>query len=494
MKLTLTTALLAGLFISAPLQAQSGVPSEMSYQAVVTDDAGALLAPAAPVSYEISVRVFADATGGVALWSEQHVTDVFRGRFSIILGQGAPIPVAGGGNEIRPVLETVFGDSERFVELTVRQNTPGAIARTLSPRQKLVSSAFAFRASVAAEAETVKDGSIVNADLAGGISATKLGTGDIDDAELSRLNGVVSPIQDQINSNKNDLAATTANLQAQINQKATSNQLGLFTRLSIGVSGANRKGRVHIGLNDGTIGGGPHGFLNRLGSTGVSNLGLSSSSIYAESTVYGATFYAFSDARIKKVIGRSEGADDLEVFNKLKVTDYTHIDVVNKGKGLNKRLIAQEVERVFPQAVTQSSEVIPDIYQLAKVEAGWVKLATNLKKGESVRLIGDKGARMFQVAEVVDGKFRVVEEMDDSEVFVYGREVDDFLAVDYDAISMLNVSASQEIYRRLEAKEKEVETLKARLDAMSAKMAKIEQMLSAGKEMAQPVSVSAVSR
>ena len=48
--------------------------------------------------------------------------------------------------------------------------------------------------------------------------------------------------------------------------------------------------------------------------------------------------------------------------------------------------------------------------------------------------------------------------------------------------------------KTLITKEKEVETLKARLDAMSEKMAKIEQMLSAGKEMAQPVSVSAVSR
>ena len=33
------------------------------------------------------------------------------------------------------------------------------------------------------------------------------------------------------------------------------------------------------------------------------------------------------------------------------------------------------------------------------------------------------------------------------EVFVYGREVDDFRAVDYDSLTMLNISATQELSR-----------------------------------------------
>ncbi|MEM9259518.1 MAG: hypothetical protein AAGA62_07710, partial [Bacteroidota bacterium] len=37
-----------------------------------------------------------------------------------------------------------------------------------------------------------------------------------------------------------------------------------------------------------------------------------------------------------------------------------------------------------------------------------------------------------------------------SSLFVYGREVDDFHTVDYEAISMLNVSATQEQQRRIE--------------------------------------------
>ena len=49
------------------------------------------------------------------------------------------------------------------------------------------------------------------------------------------------------------------------------------------------------------------------------------------------------------------------------------------------------------------------------------------------------------------------------EVFVFGREVNDFHTVDYEAISMLNVSATQELYKRLKALEKENTALKAQV-------------------------------
>ena len=48
------------------------------------------------------------------------------------------------------------------------------------------------------------------------------------------------------------------------------------------------------------------------------------------------------------------------------------------------------------------------------------------------------------------GRFRTGFAADGEEVFVFGREVKDFRNVDYDAIAMLNVSATQELNRRLE--------------------------------------------
>jgi hypothetical protein len=151
MKITVRNALLASLLFCTSAFAQtSGVPSSMSYQAIVTDDTGALLAPTTPVSYEIIIRIFDMATGGTKLWSESHVTEVHQGRFAIILGDGQPIPISASEDEPRPDLADVFTESGRFVEITATANdVANAPSKTLAPRQRLVATATAMRARYA---------------------------------------------------------------------------------------------------------------------------------------------------------------------------------------------------------------------------------------------------------------------------------------------------------------------------------------------------------
>jgi chaperonin cofactor prefoldin len=65
--------------------------------------------------------------------------------------------------------------------------------------------------------------------------------------------------------------------------------------------------------------------------------------------------------------------------------------------------------------------------------------------------------------------------------------VSDFRIVDYDAIAMLNVSATQELARENEALKKRVAELEAKDRARDAKLAAIEKLLtSASTVMAQP--------
>ena len=51
-------------------------------------------------------------------------------------------------------------------------------------------------------------------------------------------------------------------------------------------------------------------------------------------------------------------------------------------------------------------------------------------------------------------------------MFVYGREVDDFHAVDYESISMLNVSATQELYKILVNQKNRIELLETELSEL----------------------------
>jgi hypothetical protein len=64
---------------------------------------------------------------------------------------------------------------------------------------------------------------------------------------------------------------------------------------------------------------------------------------------------------------------------------------------------------------------------------------------------------------VRDGAFRTDFKPSTEQVFVYGREVKDFRHVDYEAIAMLNVSATQELARELKAQREDLTGVQADL-------------------------------
>jgi hypothetical protein len=176
---------------------------------------------------------------------------------------------------------------------------------------------------------------------------------------------------------------------------------------------------------------------------------------------------SLSDARAKTIQGRSDGAADLNTLLGIEVTDFVFKDVVEKGNRPQKKVIAQQVEKVYPLAVRKTTDVVPDIYQKAPVKDGWIELATALKIGDRVRLITEGGQRgVYDVVEVKPDKFRTAFVEDVPQVFVYGREVKDVRVVDYDAISMLNVSATQELNQIITQQETELRALRARLEAL----------------------------
>ena len=120
------------------------------------------------------------------------------------------------------------------------------------------------------------------------------------------------------------------------------------------------------------------------------------------------------------------------------------------------------MEQFYPLAVSKQTGVVPDVFEKAKINGAWISLACDLKKGDRVKLVTQvKGSTeekegIHEVLEVADGKFRT-DFKSDGEVFVYGREVKDFRNVDYDAIAMLNVSATQQLKREKDA---EIQTLR----------------------------------
>lgn len=180
--------------------------------------------------------------------------------------------------------------------------------------------------------------------------------------------------------------------------------------------------------------------------TNAVNGGTNAYSIYATNNMAASEFHAFSDARIKKIAGRTNNAEDLRTLSRIAITDYAYIDAVAKGDRISKKVIAQELEAVYPTAVSRITDVVPDMYKHAEIKSGRVTLPNNLRAGERVRLIlADRTEIADVLAADADG-FQVNIDTN-GEVFVYGREVSDFRVVDYEALTTLNISATQELLK-----------------------------------------------
>jgi hypothetical protein len=193
------------------------------------------------------------------------------------------------------------------------------------------------------------------------------------------------------------------------------------------------------------------------GQTGFRNMGL-----YVSEGVRAREFYTESDERIKDVIGISNAKNDLDKIMAIEITDYTFVDKT-KGHSTMKKVIAQQVEKIFPEAVAKSISIVPDIYQLTSIIDGFIPLKTNVENGDNVRLIYDDNAVVLaEVTSVVEDGFYVNQDRT-GQVFVYGREVNDFRTVDYDAISMLNVSATQELFKLITELQRSNSELKSEL-------------------------------
>ncbi|MBF9220182.1 discoidin domain-containing protein [Hymenobacter ruricola] len=240
----------------------------------------------------------------------------------------------------------------------------------------------------------------------------------------------------------------------------------------VGIGTANPAFPLDVQSAPVTPGNFAYGFLNGSGSVGYSGSNTGPVSIRATGRVLASEFNATSDRRLKTVIGLSNNAADLALLNQLRITDYTMRDRVQYGTRRFKKVIAQEVEAVFPQAVNQHAGFLPDVYALATsaTAEGDSLLRLTLPKaaaataGQRVKLIGPAGEVTGTVAKAAGGTqwlVRGAAQLAGQQVFVFGLEHADVRTVDYEALAMLNVSATQELARQLAELQKQNAVLKA---------------------------------
>ena len=151
-------------------------------------------------------------------------------------------------------------------------------------------------------------------------------------------------------------------------------------------------------------------------------------------------------------------------------------DRVAYGNRKFKKVIAQQVEKVLPQVVTKTgADFVPDIYAKGRAKANVITVAGHqlARAGDVVRIITQDGSSQEVKVSAVSAKNFTVEaeKVFNGEVFVYGVKRNDILGVDYEGISMLNVSATQELARRNEQLTAQVKAQATKLAAQEAEIA-----------------------
>lgn len=175
-------------------------------------------------------------------------------------------------------------------------------------------------------------------------------------------------------------------------------------------------------------------------------------------------FYVSSDKRIKKDIEPIDNS--LELLNKINLVSFKYIDYVEKGNIKNYGVIAQEVEEIIPEVINKSKDYIPNIYKnIDSYDKDLLKLYIkyddkfDLTINDKIKIYDDKNNEFIKtIIEIDEDSLTIDSPIDDykdeTPLFIYGKEVAELKNVNYEALFIINMKATQELYKRLEKLEK----------------------------------------
>jgi hypothetical protein len=203
-------------------------------------------------------------------------------------------------------------------------------------------------------------------------------------------------------------------------------------------------------------------------------------SLQAPFFIVGGGFSANSDSRIKENIQDVQDDVALQRLRLIQPKTYTYKDFNTKGTDIVYGFIAQQVRSVLPYSTGLLKDCIPDIYQLGDRVDDIVTLRDSTfsfnESSGNVKFIQKNGAeKTIPVEYISSNQLRIknLSELDEteSEIFVYGREVEDFHTLNKDAIFTVNVAATQELDRQLQAAKVQIASLETRLALLESQFA-----------------------
>ena len=214
-------------------------------------------------------------------------------------------------------------------------------------------------------------------------------------------------------------------------------------------------------------------------------------SIYAAKAIWtGTSYFASSDMRIKKNIVDLVPDACMDLVRQLKPKQYGFVDHIKHGGRQVYGFIAQEVAKVCPDVVTKQTEFVPDIFTAvehiswSKVDKKW-KLTihdenVSFKENTVVRFYVSDRKNSEIMKDVVnckhDSKSFVFDKIYE-DIFVYGHQVEDFLALDKEQLFTLHHGAIITLDKQQESTADDVHELKQENKKLKEKVNELEKQL-----------------
>jgi hypothetical protein len=182
-----------------------------------------------------------------------------------------------------------------------------------------------------------------------------------------------------------------------------------------------------------------------------------------------------SDIRIKKEINDIHDDGALRQILAIQPKTYKYIDELGRGSSIVYGFIAQQVKEVIPLAVEFVKDIIPNIYKTAICNSNIITLdndvSQDLNIGDKIKIYDELGKDdVYDITEINSNIIKIDKDINSSNVFVYGKEINDFHTLKKDYIFTLNVCATQELYKLIQQQNNIIQNLQTQIDELKSKI------------------------
>ena len=198
------------------------------------------------------------------------------------------------------------------------------------------------------------------------------------------------------------------------------------------------------------------------------------SASFSNSIYIGSFIINSSDTRIKKEINDIEDDGALIQILAIQPKTYKYIDEIGRGSSVVYGFIAQQVKEVIPLAVEIVKDYIPNIYKLGDCSSNIITLdkdvSQDLNIGDKIKIFdGNNNCDFYNINNINSNVIEIDKDINSSNVFIYGKEINDFHTLKKDYIFSLNVCATQELYKLIQNQNIIIEDLKNRISILEQK-------------------------